>query len=65
MSLVNKPIEDVIQSLYDGIKSKKEIIVNFRKDYKLNDEKEQIIKIARLKLVDFSDEFEITVSQSL
>ena len=65
MSLLNKPIEDVIQSLYDGIKSKKEIIVNFRKDYKLNDEKEQIIKIARLKLVDFSDEFEITVSQSL
>ncbi len=65
MSLLNKPIEDVIQSLYDGIKSKKEIIVNFRKDYKLNDEKEQIIKISRLKLVDFSDEFEITVSQSL
>ena len=65
MSLVNKPIEDVIQSLYDGIKSKKEIIANFRKDYKLNNEKEQIIKIDRLKLVDFSDEFEITVSQSL
>ena len=65
MNLLNKPIEDVIQSLYDGIKSKKEIIANFRKDYKLNDEKEQIIKIARLKLVDFLDEFEITVSQSL
>ena len=41
MNLLNKPIEDVIQSLYDGIKSKKEIIANFRKDYKLNDEKEQ------------------------
>ena len=56
MNLLNKSIEDVIQSLYDGIKSKKEIIVNFRKDYKLNDEKEQIIKIARLKLVDFLDD---------
>ena len=65
MSLLNKPIEEVIQTLYDGIKSKKDIISNFKKKYKLNDEKVQSITIQRLILIDILDEFEITVSQSL
>ncbi len=65
MSLLNKPIEEVIQTLYDGIKSKKDIISNFKKKYKLNDEKVQSITIQRLILIDILDEFEISVSQSL
>ena len=65
MSLLNKPIEEVIQTLYEGIKSKKDIISNFKEKYKLNNEKVQSITIQKLVLIDILDEFEITVSQSL
>ena len=65
MSSFNKSIEEVIEILYDTIKSKKEIIHYFRKNHNVNNEKEQLITIQRLKLIEFIDEFEITVSQSL
>ena len=65
MTSINKSIEEVIQTLYDTIKSKNEIINYFRKNNNINNEKEQLITIQRLKLIDFIDEFEITVSQSL
>ena len=65
MSSINKSIEEVIEILYNTIKSKKEIIHYFRKNHNVNNEKEQLITIQRLKLIEFIDEFEITVSQSL
>jgi hypothetical protein len=65
MNSFNKSIEEVIEILYDTIKSKKEIIHYFRKNHNVNNEKEQLITIQRLKLIEFIDEFEITVSQSL
>ncbi len=65
MSSFNKSIEEVIQILYDTIKSKKEIIHYFRKNNNINNENEKLITIQRFKLIELIDEFEITVSQSL
>ena len=65
MSLLNKPIEDVIETLYNSIKSKSQIITNIKNEYNINNDTYDDIKINRLKLIDLLNEFEVTISQSL
>ena len=65
MSLLGKPIEEVIETLYNSIKSKRQIINNIKNEYNINNDKFNEIKINRLKLIDLLDEFEVTISQSL
>jgi hypothetical protein len=65
MSLLGKPIEEVIETLYNSIKSKRQIISNIKNEYNINNDKFNEIKINRLKLIDLLDEFEVTISQSL
>ena len=65
MSLLNKPIEEVIETLYNSIKSKRQIITNIKREYNIDDDSFNDIKINRFKLIDLLDEFEVTISQSL
>ena len=65
MSLLGKPIEEVIDTLYNSIKNKRQIINNIKNEYNINNDKFNEIKINRLKLIDLLDEFEVTISQSL
>ena len=65
MSLLGKPIEDVIETLYNSIKSKRQIITNIKKEYNIDNDSFNDIKINRFKLIDLLDEFEVTISQSL
>ena len=65
MSLLGKPIEEVIETLYSSIKNKRQIIINMKNEYPINNDNLNEIKINRLKLVDILDEFEVTISQSL
>ena len=65
MSLLGKPIEEVIETLYNSIKNKRQIINNIKKEYNINNDNLKEIKINRLKLIDLLDEFEVTISQSL
>ena len=65
MSLLGKPIEDVIETLYKSIKSKRQIITDIKKEYNIDNDSFNDIKINRFKLIDLLDEFEVTISQSL
>ena len=65
MSLLGKPIEDVIETLYNSIKSKREIITNLKNEYNIDNDTFNDIKINRFKLIELLDEFEVTISQSL
>ena len=65
MSLLGKPIEDVIETLYNSIKNKREIITNIKNEYNINNDNFNDIKINRFKLIELLDEFEVTISQSL
>lgn len=65
MSLLGKPIEEVISSLYDSIKSKRSVITNIKNDYNIENTSNDSISIPKLKLIDLLDEFDITISQSL
>ena len=65
MSLLGKPIEEVIETLYKSIKSKRQIITNMKDEYNLDNDSFNDIKINRFKLIDLLDEFEVTISQSL
>ena len=65
MSLLGKPIEEVIETLYSSIKNKRQIIIDIKNEYPINNDNLNEIKINRLKLVDILDEFEVTISQSL
>ena len=65
MSLIGKPIEEVIETLYNSIKSKRQVIDNLKKEYNIDTDNSNEIKINRLKLIDLLDEFEVTISQSL
>ena len=65
MSLLGKPIEEVIETLYNSIKSKRQIVNNIKNEYNINNDNLNEIKINRLKLIDLLDEFEVTISQSL
>ena len=65
MSLLGKPIEEVIETIYNSIKNKRQIINNIKKEYKIDNDNCNEIKINRLKLIDLLDEFEVTISQSL
>jgi hypothetical protein len=65
MSLLGKPIEEVIETLYNSIKSKRQIITNIKREYTIDDDSFNDIKINRFKLIDLLDEFEVTISQSL
>ena len=65
MSLLGKPIEEVIETLYNSIKSKRQIITNIKREYNIDDDSFNDIKINRFKLIDLLDEFEVTISQSL
>ena len=65
MSLLGKPIEEVIETLYKSIKSKREIITNIKNEYNVDNDSFNDIKINRFKLIDLLDEFEVTISQSL
>ena len=65
MSLLGKPIEEVIETLYNSIKSKRQIITNIKREYTIDDDSFNDIKINRFKLIDLLDEFEVTISHSL
>ena len=65
MSLLGKPIEDVIETLYRSIKSKRQIITDIKKEYNVDNDSFNDIKINRFKLIELLDEFEVTISQSL
>ena len=65
MSLLGKPIEDVIETLYNSIKNKREIITNIKNEYNIDNDNFNDIKINRFKLIELLDEFEVTISQSL
>ena len=72
MSLLGKPIEDVIAVLYKSIQSKREVIEGVKRECRLNEREEgdgkgmkEVVEISKLKLIDLLDEFEITISQSL
>ena len=65
MSLLGKPIEEVITSLYESIKSKRSVITNIKNDYNIENTSDNSISIPKLKLIDLLDEFDITISQSL
>ena len=65
MSLIGKPIEEVIETLYNSIKDKRQIINEIKTEYNINNDNYKEIKINRLKLIDLLDEFEVTISQSL
>ena len=65
MSLLGKPIEDVIETLYRTIKSKRQIITDIKKEYNVDNDSFNDIKINRFKLIELLDEFEVTISQSL
>ena len=65
MSLLGKPIEEVIETLYNSIKSKRQIITKIKKEYNIDKDNFTDIKINRFKLIDLLDEFEVTISQSL
>ena len=65
MSLLGKPIEKVIETLYSSIKNKRQVISDIKNEYPIDNENLNEIKINRLKLVDVLDEFEVTISQSL
>ena len=65
MSLLGKPIEDVIETLYKSIKSKRQIITDIKKEYNVDNDSFNDIKINRFKLIELLDEFEVTISQSL
>ena len=65
MSLLNKPIEEVIETLYNSIKSKRETINNIKNEYNIDNDTYKEININRLKLIDLLNEFEVTISQSL
>ena len=65
MSLLDKPIEEVIETLYNSIKSKRAVITNIKKEYNIDNDNFNDIKINRFKLIELLDEFEVTISQSL
>ena len=65
MSLLNKTIEEVIETLFNSIKSKKKIIKDIKNEFDLNNMNNTEITLSRLKLIDLLDEFDITISQSL
>jgi len=65
MSLLGKPIEEVIETLYESIKNKRQIITNIKNEYNVDNDSFNDIKINRFKLIDLLDEFEVTISQSL
>ena len=65
MSLLGKPIEAVIETLYNQIKSKRQIITKIKKEYNIDKDNFTDIKINRFKLIDLLDEFEVNISQSL
>ena len=65
MSLLGKPIEDVIETLYNSIKNKREIITNIKNEYNIDNDNFNDITINRFKLIELLDEFEVTISQSL
>ena len=65
MSILNKPIEEVIETLYNSIKSKRETINNIKNEYNIDNDTYKEININRLKLIDLLNEFEVTISQSL
>ena len=65
MSLLGKPIEEVIETLYESIKNKRQIITNIKNEYNFDNDSFNDIKINRFKLIDLLDEFEVTISQSL
>ena len=65
MSLLGKPIEEVIETIYNSIKSKRQIITNMKNEYNIDNNSFNDIKINRFKLIDLLDEFEVTISQSL
>ena len=45
MSLLGKPIEDVIETLYKSIKSKRQIITDIKKEYNIDNDSFNDIKI--------------------
>ena len=51
MSLLGKPIEDVIETLYRSIKSKRQIITDIKKEYNVDNNSFNDIKINRFKLI--------------
>lgn len=65
MNLIGKPIEEVITSLYNSIKSKRDIITSIKKEYSIDNTDKDSFEISKLKLIDLLDEFDITISQSL
>ena len=65
MSLIGKPIEEIIETLYNSIKNKRQVINQIKNEYNIENDNYKEIKINRLKLVDLLDEFEVTISQSL
>ena len=66
MSLLGKPIEDVITVLYKSIQAKRDVIEDVKRECKLNERGEKdVVEISKLKLIDLLEEFEITISQSL
>ena len=65
MSLIGKPIEEVITSLYNSIRSKRDIITSIKKEYSIDNTDKDSFEISKLKLIDLLDEFDITISQSL
>ena len=65
MSLLNKPIEEVIETLYNSIKSKRQTITDIKNEYNIDNDISKEISINRLKLIDLLNEFEVTISQSL
>ena len=65
MSLIGKPIEEVIETLYNSINDKRQIINNMKTEFNINNDSIDELKINRLKLFDLLDEFEVTISQSL
>ena len=65
MSLIGKPIEEVIETLYNSINDKRQIINNMKTEFNINNDTIDELKINRLKLFDLLDEFEVTISQSL
>ena len=65
MSLLGKPIEEVIETLYESIKNKRQIITNIKNEYNVDNDSFNDININRFKLIDLLDEFEVTISQSL
>ena len=63
MSLIGKPIEEVIETLYNSINDKRQIINNMKTEFNINNDSIDELKINRLKLFDLLDEFEVTISQ--